>query len=220
MYKTRLSGAIGILGGSFNPVHNGHLRMAIEVREALGLDRVELIPAHIPPHKSEALLPYSLRLNLVAEAVAGIEGLGVSSIEQEMVGPSYSFETVQRLQAMYPSERFVFIMGTADLLTLPQWHRGLEFPLLVDIAAADRGVDAGAVECFIKKHWSANQDEDLYYLGNGRVIVRVPIPRLDISSTLVREKFRQQHDLVGLVPAGVRKSLMTHAQKILKSWNA
>lgn len=208
-----LVGAVGIFGGSFNPIHNGHLRMAIETREALNLSRVDFTPAHVPPHKSElGLLPFALRLELTREAVAGVEGLGVSSIEAEVDGPSYSFETMARLRAAAPAARFAFIMGSTDFLTLPEWHRGLELPLTTDIVVADRiGLDLPAVDRFLGAHWTWSEEgARVRRISGGQRVVFLPIPRLDISASLVREKFLQGRDVSALVPEAVRRRM--HAE--------
>jgi nicotinate-nucleotide adenylyltransferase len=212
--RTRvLAGAVGIFGGSFNPVHNGHLRMAIEAREALDLKRVDFAPAHVPPHKPElGLLPFALRLELIREAVAGVDGLGVSAIEAEVDGPSYSFETMARLRAASPDTPFVFIMGSTDFLTLPDWYRGLELPLTTDIVVADRsGLDLAAVDRFMSAHWTWRAEGlRVRRIEGGRCVVFLTIPRLDISASLVRERFLQGRDVSALTPEVVRRRM--HAE--------
>ncbi len=103
---------IGILGGSFNPVHNGHVRMAIEVLERLSLDRVELVPAKQPPHKQEGdILPFDLRLELVNQAIDGVPGLGSNPLEGEREGPSYTCDTLNCYRTEQPDSDFFFIVG-------------------------------------------------------------------------------------------------------------
>ncbi len=103
---------IGILGGSFNPVHTGHVRMAIETLERLSLDRVELVPAKKPPHKDEAdILPFELRLELVNRAVQGIPGLGSNPLEGERRGPSFTCDTLTCYRTEQPETEIYFIVG-------------------------------------------------------------------------------------------------------------
>lgn len=216
------SGAVGVLGGSFNPVHNGHLRMAIEVREALGLSRVDLLPAKVPPHKGESgLLPFELRLSLLRLAVEGLEGLGVCALEGDMPAPSYSYATMVRLRQANPSDVFVFVLGSTDFLTLAHWHRGLELPLVTDMAVVDRlGLGQDAVDGFLDTHWDWSVDEDgARRIAHGRRIVLVPMARLDISASMVREKFRAGLETGGLVPDRVRERMLAQRQVFADSWN-
>lgn len=216
------SGAVGILGGSFNPVHNGHLRMAIEVREALGLSRVDLLPAKVPPHKGESgLLPFGLRLSLLRLAVEGLEGLGVCALEGDMPAPSYSYATMVRLRQANPSAAFVFVLGSTDFLTLPHWHRGLELPLVTDMAVVDRlGLGQDAVDDFLDTHWAWSVDEDgARRIEHGRRIVLVPMARLDISASMVREKFRAGLETGGLVPDRVRERMLAQRRVFTDCWN-
>lgn len=216
-------GSVGILGGSFNPVHNGHLRLAIEVRETLGLARVDLLPARVPPHKIDAgLLDFELRLELVGLAVAAVPGLGVCALEGEMPVPSYSYATLNRLRETQPDTNHVFILGGTDLLTLPEWHRGLEIPLLTDLAVALRGdTDTADLEGFLAAHWDARSDgPGVFRIAGGGRVAFVTAPRLDISSSLVRDKFLHGRELCALVPDRVRQRMLAAARHFADRWSA
>lgn len=215
-------GAVGIFGGSFNPVHTGHVRMAVEIREALRLCRIDLTPAHTPPHKSvQGLLPYPLRLELTGLAVQEIPFLEVSAVEGEVRGPSYSYDTMARL--LVSSDRpVVFLVGSPDFLAFPDWHRGLELPLLTDIVVAERqGVDNGQVLRFLERNWACRQESPgVYAIDGGRRVAFVRIPRLDISASLVRKKFLARKELCGLVPASVQRHMHDNAGLFRKIWGA
>lgn len=216
-----LSGSVGILGGSFNPVHNAHLRMAIEAREALGLDRVELVPAPVPPHKEESgLLPFSMRVELLRLAVADIPGLAVNDIEGEMPGPSYTYATLSRLAAVRPDCNHVFILGSTEVPTLLFWHRGLELPLLTDMAVVDRlGQSADLIDAFLTEHWSWHRDGDgVRHIAGGRRMFVLNMPRSDISSSLVRARFLRGKEIAGLVPESVRCRLQTEHELVRACW--
>lgn len=213
---------VGILGGSFNPVHIGHLRMAIEAREALGLERVDLLPAKLPPHKGEAgLLDFDERLALLRLAVAGVSGLAVSALEGEMPVPSYSHATLTRLRELFPATGFVFVLGSTDFLTLPDWRKGLELPLMTDIAVVDRlGLGQAAVDRFLDAHWQWHEEgPGVRRIEGGRRVMLVTMPRLDVSASLVRDKFRAGLDLSGLVPDAVRERMLAEPHVFRDCWN-
>ena len=218
-----LAGSVGILGGTFNPVHNGHLRMALEAREALGLSRVDLMPARVPPHKGTAgLLDFGLRLELLRAAAHGVEGLGVNDLEGDMPSPSYSIATLTRLRELFPNVNHVFVLGSTDLLTLPDWHRGLELPLLADLAVVDRlGLGIDAVDRFLDTHWTWEAEGPaLRRIAGGRRIAFVAMPRLDISASMVREKFCAGLETCGLVPEAVRRRLGDRPRLFLDCWQS
>ena len=217
-----LPGSVGILGGSFNPVHNGHLRMAIEAREALGLARVDLLPAKVPPHKSgRGLLDFALRLDLLRQAVEGTLGLGVCALEGELPGPSYSYVTLGRLRELFPETNHVFVLGSTDLLTLPDWHRGLELPMLTDIAVVDRlGLGPLTVDRFLDTHWRWEEEgPGMRRILGGCRMAYVPMARLDISASMIREKFCADKDVSGLVPEAVRKRMRGEPDLFRDCWN-
>lgn len=218
-----LAGSPGILGGTFNPVHNGHLRMALEAREALGLSRVDLMPASVPPHKGRAgLLDFETRLALLREAVEGVGGLGVSGLEGDMPTPSYSYDTLTRLGELHPGVNHVFVLGSTDFLTLPEWHRGLELPLLSDMVVVDRlGLGLDAVDRFLDAHWQWEAEGPaLRRIKSGRLVAFVTMPRLDISASMVRDKFCSGLETSGLVPEPVRRRMRDDPGLFRSSWNS
>ena len=120
-------GAMGILGGTFNPVHNGHVRHAIEVAEALGLERVLLMPCATPPHKESAgLLPFDIRVELLRAAVRDIPFLGVETLEGELEGPSYTWRTLREWGRRHAGEALPSFMMGAEAFAAPDtWKHGL-----------------------------------------------------------------------------------------------
>lgn len=213
---------IGILGGCFNPVHNGHLRLAVEVREELGLDRVDLVPAHVPPHKSgQGMLPFALRAELAEVAVAGTPGLAVSRIEAERLGPSYTVDTLVALRAALPGAELWFVLGAGDLFSLPQWFRGTELPKLANLAVAGRGEDGlDAVSRFISEQWpgAESQDARCWRLPGAGLLRTVDLERLDISASDVRARWLTGRSLLGLVPETVELALAQRADAVRQAW--
>lgn len=120
---------IGLLGGTFNPVHLGHLALARAAREAFGLDEVWLIPCAVPPHKTTAGLASNAdRLAMLRLAAAGEPGgwLKVSDIEMRLPPPSWTLRTLDALRGEHPGRRFAFIIGGDTLVQLHTWHEPLE----------------------------------------------------------------------------------------------
>lgn len=119
-----MSSRVGLLGGTFNPIHNGHLAIARETREALELDRVVLIPTGDPPHKpQEGLAPARHRYEMVRLAIASDPLLALSDVEVRRAGKSYSIDTVRLLQTEYGKEaRLYFLIGLDAFLELPTWR--------------------------------------------------------------------------------------------------
>ena len=210
---------LGILGGCFNPVHCGHMRLAIEVREALGLDRVELVPTARPPHKADLpILDFGLRCELLRLACSGLDWLGVNELEARRPGPSYTFDTLEQYQKDYPRARRYFILGVTDLLNLGHWKRGLELGTLAGLGVVSReGLGLAEVEEFVQ----ANQETlgasraapGLWNLPSGNSLHYMEIPALGVSASLVRERWKKGRSLKFLVPYMVEKWIAEHARE-------
>lgn len=218
---------IGILGGSFNPVHTGHVRMAVEVLERLRLERVDLVPAAVPPHKpADGMLPFDLRLGLCELAVEGVHGLHASPIEGERSGPSYTCDTLTCYAT--PPEELHFILGAGTFLEIPTWRRGLEIPALASLVCVSRGgvPDARsfeAVAALVAQRWpdaeqTASGAEPAWRFASGARLICMDIPRLDIKARDVRERWRQGRDLALLVPPAVQRALLAGWPEYAEAW--
>ncbi|WP_153733012.1 nicotinate-nucleotide adenylyltransferase [Sporosarcina obsidiansis] len=174
---------IGILGGTFNPPHIGHLLIANEVRYACDLEEVWLMPAAIPPHKVAAGdATAEQRLRMVKLAVADIEGLSVSSFEMERGGISYTYDTMTQLVNDEPRHEFYFIIGGDMIDMLPNWYRIDELIKIIKFIGVKR---PGAVNT-----------SDL-------PVEMVETPQLDLSSTLIRQRFLEGGTVQLLIPPAV-----------------
>ena len=130
---------LGILGGTFNPIHNAHLQIAREVRDRLLLDRVIFIPAATPPHKElDGDIAFSDRLAMVALAIAEEESFSASDIEAQRGGRSYSVDTLTQLQALHPADQLFFIIGSDSFLEIATWYRAPEIFTLSNIVVVER----------------------------------------------------------------------------------
>lgn len=193
---------IGIFGGTFDPIHIGHLRLATEVREALGFERVHLIPAAIPPHRGEPLLDARTRLQLAAASIAADPGLVLDDREHHRAGPSYTSDTLAEFLAEDPGQVPVLMMGMDAFNGLPDWHEVERILEMAHVAVATRpGARAeGRAAAWLDERRA--QIDELAGAPRGR-IVEVPITRLDISATALRELVEQGRSLRYLVPEPV-----------------
>lgn len=208
---------IGILGGSFNPVHNGHLRLGIEVLEQAGLDRVDFVPAAVPPHKQkQEVSPFAFRIGLLEKALQGRSRIWVNPVEGERSGPSYTVDTLASYQDLDPGADLSFIMGGRDFLTLPEWHEWERLPELAHFVVVSRqGISSARVQDFILHQWpgarTLSDSPMRWELPNKTQVVYLTIPRLDISSSMVRSRLRQGRSLAALVPESLEADLQAHA---------
>lgn len=214
---------VGLLGGSFNPLHVGHLRLAVETGEALGLDRVELLPAARPPHKDgEGMLPFALRAALCEAAAHGLPALFVNPCEVDRPGPSYTVDTLSALAEARPGDAFTFILGATDLLALPGWRRGLDIPLLAHLAVAGRGAHGlERVAAFVADTWPGARPlgPDAWELPGGRRLAWIGARRMDVSSSDVRRRWVAGSPVRGLVPECVEALLAERADEVRRAWS-
>ncbi len=216
---------IGIFGGTFNPVHVGHVRAAIEVAEALGLAAVEFVPAARPPHKGgEPLLDFALRLRLCRLALGDLPGFSVNAMEADRPGPSYTRDTLETLGRQRPDEEFCFILGMGDLLSLPTWKDGLNLGRLAHLAVhAREGLGLPHFHAFVTERAAAmgavpTSEPAVWGLPGGRRLTYVPVSRLDVSSSDIRERWRRGGRIHGLVSEAVRHELDNHAAALRAGW--
>ncbi len=199
---------LGVLGGTFNPPHLGHLALALQAKDELGLEHVLLMPARLSPGKSVEEEPNPARpehrLEMCRLAAAGVEGVGVCALEIERDGPSYTVDTLEALHDAHPHTELTFILGADVARTLPSWHEAFRLPRLAHFAIALRA-DSGADEVrkALDRSWAADSRSiDLQPAGGPVGILNMPV--CDVSSSQVRERVRRGlpvEELVGPVVA-------------------
>lgn len=201
----------GLLGGTFDPIHFGHLRLAQEMLDALGLARVLLIPAGRPPHRRPPQATPEQRLEMARLATAGNPLLQVDSREVFKPTPCFTVETLTDLRReVGASQPLVLILGTDAFLGLPAWHRWREIFTLAHVAVASRPDGSGAdwqdaMSPELREEWDARHGgggADLAAAPAGRVVAR-EIPFLDISATRIRELLRECRSPRYLLPDAV-----------------
>jgi nicotinate-nucleotide adenylyltransferase len=186
--------SLGILGGTFNPPHIGHLVCAQEARAQLALDRVVLMPVHTPPHKEALDDPGpEVRLALCHAAAAGDEELEVSTLELDRGGPSYTVDTLRALHGSREGDDLTFIVGGDMASSLPSWREPEVVLELARMAVAEREEH--------RRHEIAERVGALR--GAPERIVFFAMPRLDISSSDVRARIAGGRPIRWLVPGAV-----------------
>ena len=194
---------VGLLGGSFDPVHLGHLVVAEEAAWRLGLERVVFVPGRLPPHKrNRRLAPPEDRLRMVQMAIEGNPAFEASDIELRREGPSYSIDTVSELRAASGGEWDIhFLIGADTLPELPTWHRVRELADLCKFVVFSRpgaSLEAlGALRVALRKDQIAAIERR-----------RINIPLIGVSSTEIRRRVRQGRSIRYLVPETVRRYII------------
>ena len=188
---------IGILGGTFDPVHIGHLVAATEVRWALELDRVLMVVANAPWQKAghRRVTPAEHRLAMVAAALEGVDGVEASDIEIARGGETYTADTVATLRESEPDAVLFLVIGTDVANDLHTWMRTDELRREVTLAVVDRAGDAADIDALTRDGWRAE---------------RVRIPSLESSSSDIRERVCLGKPIDFLVPPGAIRYLREH----------
>jgi nicotinate-nucleotide adenylyltransferase len=183
---------VGLLGGTFNPPHIGHLVCAVQALAQLELDRVLLVPVHEPPHKGiEADPGVEHRVELCRRAVEGEDRLEVSLVEVEVPGRSYTVDTLRKLHERSPGDDLTFIVGGDMALSLPAWREPQAILELAGLGVAER---EGVRRTDIAERLSGLGADRLRFFD---------MPRLDISSSLIRRYVAARRPIRYLVPDAV-----------------
>ncbi|MGM8364646.1 nicotinate-nucleotide adenylyltransferase [Virgibacillus sp. W0181] len=173
---------IGILGGTFDPPHMGHLIIAEEVKNALQLDEIWFIPSYDPPHKNKAMIDANHRINMLQLAIQGNDHFKLNTLEIDRSGISYTVDTIKELKEEYPGYTFYFIIGADMVEYLPKWKHVDELVKLMNFVGVER---------------PGFQVETSYPL------LEVDIPVFDISSSFIRERLRNNQTVTYLIPERV-----------------
>jgi nicotinate-nucleotide adenylyltransferase len=190
--------AIGILGGTFNPPHAGHVALARHARAELGLERLWLMPLHTPPHKPAGEDPGpEHRLEMCRLAVEGEEGIAACGLEVRRAGPSYTADTLSEIHASHPEAELTFVMGADTALTLPRWRDPGRVLDLARLAVAHRAGGAPSDSASVLDALGGIDGAD------PRVVFLEMAP-IEASSSLARERLAAGESTDGLLRSEVR----------------
>lgn len=206
---------IGLLGGTFNPIHFGHLRMAQELAETLELNEIRFIPSANPPHKTSPIASAEHRAHMVKLAIEDNPLFQLDTRELSRTGASYTIDTLISLREELGAEtRLVLFMGTDAFRQLDKWHRWQALLdhchiALVQRPHAIREALSKTLETYLAAHYSEHL-QDLIDSPSGCIMMQ-PITALDISSTAIRQRIQQGLSLRYLMPENVIDYLHQHS---------
>ena len=204
-------GPLGIFGGTYDPIHYGHLRTAFEMLQSLRFGEVAFMPCGEPPHRAKPAASPQLRLAMVRVATENQRGFSVDDREILRDGPSYSVDTLASLRDEYPSRSLALIIGMDAFLSLNKWHQWHEILKLAHIVVAHRpgwrAPDIGPLGDMLAS-CGTHRIEDLHEVESGHIYVH-DVTQLEISSTEIRELVAAGRDPRFLMPDAVRKIIET-----------
>ena len=194
---------IGILGGTFDPIHNGHIRLALEAKEQLSLDHVRLIPVNFPPHRSTPVASADHRRAMIELAISNEENLCIDVREIDSNEISYSINTLQSLRQEFADDALCLILGRDAFNKIDSWKDWEELLDYAHIIVANRPGESDKVESqdleqWIKQHQS-NRFSSLKENLSGAIYF-IDIPMLDISSSMIRQKNNQHETIDEFLP--------------------
>ncbi|HEY5624621.1 MAG TPA: nicotinate-nucleotide adenylyltransferase [Gammaproteobacteria bacterium] len=201
---------IGIFGGTFDPIHYGHLRTALELKLRVSLAEVRFVPSASPPHRQDALAAGASRVEMVRAAIAGAEGFVLDEREFGREGPSYTVDTLESLRDENPRTPLCLLMGMDAFLSLPEWYRWRDLISFAHIVVAHRPGWQASAGGELGKLFDQCNTIDVEALREtlcGRIYVS-PVTQLEISATDLRDGIRAGFDPRYLVPDSVRRIII------------
>lgn len=207
--------SIGILGGTFDPIHFGHLRMAEELAESLNLAEVRFLPSARPPHRGAPHGAGKHRIDMVQLAIAGNPHFSVDLREFERAGPSYMVDTLASLrQELDAAQPLYLLLGADAFLGIPTWHRWEHLFELAHIAVAHRpgyllDQDIAVMPLALRTCWQSRFCDSIPHGVAGGIVQR-EITALDISASRIRDVLRHGRSTRYLMPEAVRDYIHTH----------
>lgn len=193
---------IGLMGGTFNPIHNAHLAMAAAALEQMSLDEIWFMPSKNPPHKSSRdIVSEDLRSDMIRLAIQGAPQYIFSDFELRHEGTTYTAETLKRLQQEYPADRFYFLMGGDSFFQLETWYHPEQIMKLTTILAFSRNGETD-------RQMQVRADELAHrYEANIRLLSMEEMP---VSSSLIRDRVQNGQPVGALVPPAVEEYIRTN----------
>ncbi len=194
-----------VFGGTFDPVHRGHLGAATEVRDALAIDDFRFLPAGDPPHRDQTFAPPAQRLRMLELALEGRPGFAIDRRELDREGPSYMVDTLASLREEYPDDALLLVLGQDALNGLDRWHEWRRLPGLAHLVVMTRPGERPDYSAALDKELAPRRVDDPERLGQATAgsVLSLAVTPLAISSTAIREGLDDPAELRRLVPEAV-----------------
>ncbi len=186
---------LGVLGGSFDPIHVGHLLVAEDVRQQLGLDRVCFVPTFSPPHRPAPVAPYHDRLNMTRLAVRSMPGTELLAIEDKLPVPSYTVNTMKAIRARFPAACCYFLMGADQYQNMEHWHQPTELTRLARLVVMSRPGVA------FPPRFAGHQP---------RRVVMLEVVAVAVSAAVVRQRLAKGRSVRYILPEAVLDYISRH----------
>jgi nicotinate-nucleotide adenylyltransferase len=199
---------IGIFGGTFDPVHYGHLKPAMDVKLALGMEQVLFLPNRIPPHRETPWLSVEQRKKLLKIAIEPLSGFEMDTRELERLGKSYMVDTLASLHEDFPDFSLCLILGMDAFAGLPQWHQWQKIPTLCHLVITRRPGFSWPTSPELKPLEANRVDSpsDLKKADTGGILLQ-SASQLEISSSEIRRRFQAGQSISDMVPDAVEHEL-------------
>lgn len=195
-----------IYGGTFDPIHHGHLRLAVELREYMKVPEIALVPCHIPPHRQSPGASSERRLELLKLAISDEPGLVVDTRELNRDGASYTADTLRQIREQVgPDEPLVMVVGTDSFAGFDRWREWERIPELAHVVVVVRPgseIPAGSAAAKLMAGRAAGSVDDLHNSSCGRILAFEP-PLMDVSATGIRERIAEGRSVRYLLPDSV-----------------
>ncbi|MCP3871761.1 MAG: nicotinate (nicotinamide) nucleotide adenylyltransferase [Desulfobacteraceae bacterium] len=208
---------IGLFGGTFNPFHNGHIGILEHVKKVYGFEKLFLIPSATPPHKPNFnLAPANDRFEMVKESLKGYENLHVSKKELIRKGPSFTIDTINEFKNEFGTQaNFSLLMGSDAFLDITTWKKKDQIFEVIQIIIMLRGswenyeTIVSFIDENISKEYIFNKKHKTFTHRNKQSIKICKVPKIDISSTFIRQRVKNNESIKDLVPGTVEKMIRT-----------
>lgn len=200
---------IGIFGGTFDPVHYGHLRSALEVREVFGLTEIRLLPSAQPPHREQPAATARMRVRMLELAIQNQPGFVIDTRELDRAGQSYMVDTLKSFRLEFPEQSLLLFIGADAFKNLTTWHRWQQLFDYAHVVVMTRpGVQLQELDgYFVAK--KANKIKELTQAPAGKLFFQ-PITQLEISATAIRKMIAEKHNPGFLLPDAVIEYIKQH----------